>query len=73
MDNFLIKYLFINSLFYILSILVHKVRSENWRIEPQPTIKFLKIDNIPTQLLLIIFFGFIIFVFDLILKNKNKL
>jgi len=71
MDHFFIKCLFLNSLFYLFSIIVHKITSENWRVEPQPTMIFLKINNSTIQLLLILSFGIIIFAFDLILKNKK--
>jgi hypothetical protein len=71
MDHFFIKCLFLNSLFYLFSIIVHKITSENWRVEPQPTMRYLKINNSTIQLLLILSFGIIIFFFDLILKNKK--
>lgn len=70
MDQIIVKYLFINSIFYIISVLVHKIKSTNWRIDPQPTMKYLKINNIPIQLLLILSFGVFIFILDLIIKNK---
>jgi hypothetical protein len=71
MDKFLIKYFFINSIFYLISIQIHKVRSYNWRIDKQPTMKYLKINNILIQLLLILSFGIFIFILDLIIKNKK--
>ena len=73
MDLFIVKYLFINSLFYIISILVHKTLSYNWRVDPQPTMKLLKIKNQTIQLMLILLFGIFIFITDLIIKNKLKL
>jgi hypothetical protein len=73
MDLFIVKYLFINSLFYIISILFHKITSSNWRVDPQPTMKFLKIKKQIPQLMLILLFGFFIFITDLIIKNKLKL
>jgi hypothetical protein len=72
MDDFLVKCLFLNSLFYLFSLMVHKISSENWRVEPQPTMKYLKIDNSTIQLLIILTSGVIVFALDIILKNKIK-
>jgi len=52
--------------------MVHKISSENWRVEPQPTMKYLKIDNSTIQLLIILTSGVIVFALDIILKNKIK-
>ena len=71
MDEFLIKYFFINSIFYLISIQIHKVKSYNWRIDSHPTMKYFKINNILIQLLLILSFGIFIFIIDLIIKNKK--
>ena len=71
MDEFLIKYFFINSIFYLISIQIHKVKSYNWRIDPPPKMKYFKINNILIQLLLILSFGIFIFILDLIIKNKK--
>ena len=71
MDEFLIKYFFINSIFYLISIQIHKVNSYNWRIDPPTTMKYFKINNILIQLLLILSFGIFIFILDLIIKNKK--
>lgn len=72
MDDFLVKCLFLNSLFYLFSLIVHKISSENWRFEPQPTMKYLKINNSTIQLLIILTSGVIVFALDIILKNKIK-